>query len=75
MIVSRSINQLGIGKKKRKPEGFSSISKMVVKKPYPRSTLRKILKTHSKRNLTKNVDILVSNLLEISVISIANLDF
>lgn len=29
-------------------------------KLYPRATIKRIIKTHSKRNLSKNADILVS---------------
>jgi len=33
----------------------------MAKKLYPRSTLRRILKAHSNRSVSKNVDVLVSN--------------
>jgi hypothetical protein len=35
-------------------------------KLYPRATLKKIVKAHSKKNVTKNVDVLVSLLISCS---------
>lgn len=34
---------------------------MAAKKLYPRSTIRRIIKAHSNRSISKNVDVLVSN--------------
>lgn len=41
-------------------------------KLYPRATLKKIVKAHSKRNVTKNVDVLVRNATRLSMLTIAD---
>lgn len=39
---------------------YSYSFKMVARKPYPRSTFKRIIKAHSNRSISKNLDILVS---------------
>lgn len=44
------------------------------KKPYPKATIKKIIKAHSDHNLKKNADVTVRLHLNASRISISNVD-